>query len=60
MRDFVSCLKVTNDAPEKGVQLVQQFAHTITKGEDMQWLLQCVEAHRKKFASFRKSTLNNQ
>ena len=61
MHDFVSSLKLTNDTAERGVQLVQQSVRTITREEkDMQWLLQCVEAHRKRFTTFRKSTLNNQ
>ena len=61
MCEFVSALKVTNDTAERGVQLVQKFAHTLTTEEaDMQWLLQGVEDHRKKFQDFSKVTLNRQ
>ena len=55
---LVSSLKV-NDTAERAVQLVDQFAHSLTKsGPDRYWLLQCVESHRKNFPSFSKTTLN--
>ena len=55
---YVSCLKVTNDTAERGVQIIQHFVRTVTKDEaDLQWLLQCVEEHRRKFPDFRKSTM---
>lgn len=61
MCDFVSGLRVTNDTAERGVQLVQQFSRTLTSKEgDMQWLLQCVEAHRRKIPNFSKGALNRQ
>ena len=61
MCGFVSSLRVTNDTAERGVQLVQQYAHTLTRmEEDMQWLLQGVEAHRKQFLNFSKASLNKQ
>ena len=59
MCSTVSTLKVVNDAAERGVQLIQQFAGKITKEEtDLQWLLQSVEAHRKKIPKFSKEALH--
>lgn len=57
--EYISGLKVTNDTAERGVQIIQHFARTVTKDEaDLQWLLQCVEDHRKKYPDFRKSTMS--
>ena len=57
---FVRDLKVTNDVAERGVALIQDFAHTITKDDQqLQWLLQAVEAHRKRVPSFEKHHLDS-
>lgn len=54
----VSALLVTNDFAERGVALMQQFNLALTKNEDQrQYLLQVVEAHRKKFPNACKSTV---
>ena len=54
-------VKVTNDIAERGIHLVQSFVNTLTKNdEDLQWLLQEVEQHRKKLKDFTKSTLSTQ
>ena len=56
---FALSLKVTNDTAERAVQLVDQFAHSLTKSSPYRYcLLQCVENHRKNFLSFSKATLN--
>ena len=53
--DFVRAAKVTNDVAERAIGLIQDFANTVTKDEDqLQWLLQLVEAHRRKVSSFGK------
>lgn len=55
---YVSSLKVTNDTAERGVRIIQDFARTVTKNEtDLQWLLQCVEKHRREFPEFKKSNM---
>jgi hypothetical protein len=42
--------KALNDSAERGFQLVQDFNFSITKNEtEMQYLLQVVLQHRKKF-----------
>ena len=47
-RDFVRSAKVTNEVAERGVVMIQAFAHTvINKEEQLQWLLLEVEAHRR-------------
>lgn len=55
----VEGLVVTNDAAEHGVALVQEFTKSgRTKAEDqLQFLLQVVEAHRSKFLHWTKSCL---
>ena len=55
----VQGLLVTNDCAERGVALVQEFTKSgRTKDEDqLQFLLQVVEDHRKKFPSRTKSHL---
>lgn len=59
MCSTVSALNVVNDTAERGVQLIQQFAGRITKEEtDLQWLLQCVEAHRKNIPTLSKGALH--
>jgi hypothetical protein len=55
----VEGLVVTNDAAERGVALVQEFTRSgRTKAEDqLQFLLQVVEAHRQEFPHRTKSQL---
>ena len=56
---FVRTVKVVNDAAERGVKLISDFATIITTDEQQRaWLLQGVEQHRKLFPSFDKKTLN--
>lgn len=51
-------LAVVNDHAERGVALVQEFNGHLTKGEEqLQFLLQVISEHRKKFPDTRKETL---
>lgn len=55
---FVRTVKVVNDAAERGVKLISDFATILTSDpQQRSWLLQGVEQHRKQFPSFDKKTL---
>lgn len=54
----VRCLAVVNDRAERGVALIQDFNKKLTKGEDqLQFLLQVVNDHRKRFPNSLKKTI---
>ena len=56
--EFVSGLNVTNDLAERGVKLIEDFINTSTKNEEqLQALMQVVEAHRRQYPDCKKSTL---
>ena len=56
---FVHSVKVVNDVAERGVKMMADFATVITTNQEQRdQLLQVVELHRRKFDSFKKSTLN--
>jgi hypothetical protein len=58
-RDFCFNLQVFNDCAERAIKLVEDFS-CITKDEEkFQFLIQCVEDHRKNFSSFTQSSLLN-
>ena len=55
---IVGSLKVVNDNAERAVALVQNFSGSITKDEEqLQYLLQVVQDHRRMFPDSKKSTL---
>ena len=55
---IVDDLKVTNDAAERGVALIQSYNNILTIHEDQkQYLLQVVEEHRKMYPDANKSTI---
>ena len=55
---IVRRLNVTNDAPERGVALIQSFNSSITTDEEQkQFLLQIVEEHRRSLPNSNKSKL---
>ena len=57
MRDYVHNLKITNDCAERGVKLISDYAHSLTKdSEDRENLLQVVELNREKFGDSTKAT----
>ena len=56
-RKSVKRLAVVNDRAERGVALVQEFNKHMTKGEELQFLLQVVSEHRRQFPDCKKLTL---
>ncbi|GBN24901.1 hypothetical protein AVEN_238801-1 [Araneus ventricosus] len=51
-------LRVFNDTAERGVKLMQDFNGLLTADEEQkQFLLQCVEDHRKQYPDCKKATL---
>lgn len=57
--EFVKSVKVTNDAAERGVKLISDFACNITTDPHQRAaLLHCVEHHRRQFPSFEKKLLS--
>ena len=60
VEQFVQSVKVVNDVAERGVKMMADFATVITTNQEQRnQLLQVVELHRRKFDSFKKSTLND-
>lgn len=56
---FVSKLAVTNDNAERAVALAQAYNKRFTRQEDqLQYILQNVSEHRKKYPDARKSTVS--
>lgn len=54
----VCAMKVVNDHAERGVALIQEFSGLMTRNEDqLQFLLQVVEEHRKAYPDSNKQTL---
>ena len=52
-------VKTVNDCAERGVKMISEYAAILTKDEKVRdWLLQGVEANRKKFPDFNVKTLN--
>ena len=52
-------MKVVNDAAERGVRLISEYASILTKDEETrQFLLQGVERHRQMYPDFCIKTLN--
>lgn len=51
-------IKVVNDTAERSVKLAQDFNNILTRNEEQQqYVLQCVQAHRKSFPDTTKETL---
>jgi len=56
---FVSTVKTVNDAAERGVKLMSDFAnHITTDSVQRAALLQAVEHHRKMYPDSTKKSLN--
>ena len=56
MRDTVADVKVTNDVAERGIELIREFAESLTKNEhQLQSLLQLVKSHRRAYPDFGNS-----
>ncbi|KAK6185944.1 hypothetical protein SNE40_008071 [Patella caerulea] len=55
---IVQKMKVVNDHAERGVALIQEYSGILTKDEDqLQYLLQIVQEHRKMYPDSKKVTL---
>lgn len=55
---FCRDLQVVNDTAERGVKFIQDYNRILTNDEEeLQLVLQTVEAYRKKYPSFKKSVL---
>src|SRR6218665_3418579 len=55
---IINGLAVVNDRAERGVALIQEFNKKLTSGEEqLQYLLQVVFNHRRKFPDCSKKTL---
>ena len=59
MREFFRTVKVTNDAAERGVNMITDYSKILTKDNELpRKLLQGVEMSRKIHPNFNKKTLN--
>ena len=55
---ILKAMNVVNDHAERGVSLIQEYSNSITKNEDqLQFLLQVVQEHRRAFPDSKKCTL---
>ena len=55
---IISNLRVVNDTAERGVKLIQDFNGLLTcDDEQREFLLHCVEDHRKQFPDCTKTSL---
>ena len=58
MKNFISNILVCNDAAERGIKLVSEYADVLTiSSKGRKELLQVVEKHRKEYPDVNKSTL---
>ena len=58
MKNFISNIFVCNDAAERGIKLVSEYADVLTiSSKGRKELLQVVEKHRKEYPDVNKSTL---
>ena len=59
-RQFVTTVKVVNDAAERGIKLASDYVQSLTKDSEVrQKIFQAVEWHRIKKADTKKSTANS-
>ena len=58
-RQFVTTVKVVNDAAERGIKLASDYVQSLTKDSEVrQKIFQTVEWHRREKADISKSTAN--
>ena len=59
VEQFVRTFKTVNDCAERGVKMISDYAAILTQDEKVRdWLLQGVEANRRKYPDFKVMTLN--
>ena len=56
-RHFMRNMMVTNAVAERGVAMVEEFIDAVKNEQQLQWLIQAVEDHRKSIARFDKRTM---
>ena len=54
---FVRNVQVTNDVAERGVAMVEEFIDQVKDEQQLQWLIQAVEDHRKRISGFDKRAM---
>ena len=54
---FVRNVRVTNDVAERGVAMVEEFIDQVKDEQQLQWLVQAVEDHRKRVVGFDKRAM---
>ena len=58
-RQFVTTVKVVNNAAERGIKLASDYVQSLTKDSDVrEKIFQTVEYHRREKADKKKSTAN--
>ena len=58
-RQFVTTVKVVNDAAERGIKLASDYVQSLTKDSNLRdKIFQTVEFHRREKADKKKSTAN--
>ena len=59
MEIFVKNILITNDAAERGIKMISDYANSLTKdNQDRENLLQLVEQHRKEYPDQNKATIS--
>lgn len=57
-KETMKNLKVVNDTAERGVKLMQDFNGLLTADEEQrEFILRCVQDHRRQYPDCRKETL---
>lgn len=60
-KQIINSLKIVNDTAERAVKLMEEYNSTLTLDEEQkQFILKCVQEHRKIFPDCKKSTLQQQ
>ncbi|CAI6370256.1 unnamed protein product [Macrosiphum euphorbiae] len=60
-KKIINSLKIVNDTAERAVKLMEEYNSTLTLDEEQkQFILKCVQEHRKIYPDCKKSTLQQQ
>jgi len=61
VKKIINSLKIVNDTAERAVKLMEEYNSTLTLDEEQkQFILKCVQEHRKIYPDCKKSTLQQQ
>lgn len=59
-KNLINSLKVVNDTAERAVKLMEDFNESLTINEEQkQYVLQCVQEHRRIYPDCKKETLRS-